>query len=65
MYTEDLADFYPDPCPECGSDRTYWLKPTLGFYKCEDCNMIIDDDYWMTVQPKLVKGDNYPEDEES
>ena len=61
---EDYIDYDPDPCPECGSNQTYWIYLTLGVYKCENCSLVVDDDWYMNHQPKLVKGENYPENDE-
>lgn len=59
---EDYSDHYPQECPECGSERTYWIDIFNGFYKCEECSLIVDDDYWKT-EPELSKGPNYPDED--
>ncbi len=46
MNSLDDYDILNEPCPECGSDRTYYLD-FCGAFKCEECNSIIDDDYWI------------------
>ena len=49
-----------DSCPECGSRKTYLLNP-MGAYKCEECNLVVDDDYWTNNEPELTLG-NIPDD---
>ena len=61
---EDYIDYSPDCCPECGSSRTYWVYLHLGVFKCEDCGLIVDDDWYRANEPEIIKGKNYPDEDE-
>lgn len=56
-------DYEPDSCPECGSDRTYWIDIFDWVYKCEECNLIVDSNWYIANEPEITRGKNYPLDE--